>query len=38
VTLVGRTARDGVHGVAELPELLGEHDAVVIMVPLTSET
>lgn len=37
-TLVGRTARDGVHGVHELPELLGEHDAVVIMVPLTSET
>jgi phosphoglycerate dehydrogenase-like enzyme len=37
-TLVGRTARDGVHGVAELPGLLGDHDAVVLMVPLTSET
>jgi phosphoglycerate dehydrogenase-like enzyme len=38
VTLVGRTARAGVHGVAELPDLLGDYDAVVIMVPLTSET
>ena len=37
-TLVGRHARDGVHAVAELPELLGEYDAVVLMVPLTSET
>lgn len=37
-TLVGRSARDGVHGVAELPDLIGEHDAVVLMVPLTSET
>lgn len=38
VTLVGRTARDGVHGVHELPELLGAHDAVVLMVPLTEAT
>ncbi|HEX4723012.1 MAG TPA: 2-hydroxyacid dehydrogenase [Pseudonocardiaceae bacterium] len=38
VTLVGRTARDGVHGMAELPDLLGDYDAVVLMVPLTSET
>ncbi|HEY0807412.1 MAG TPA: 2-hydroxyacid dehydrogenase [Pseudonocardiaceae bacterium] len=38
VTSVGRTARDGVHGVAELPDLLGEYDAVVLMTPLTSET
>ncbi|HYS34381.1 MAG TPA: 2-hydroxyacid dehydrogenase [Pseudonocardiaceae bacterium] len=38
VTLVGRTARTGVHGVDELPDLLGDHDAVVLMVPLTSAT
>jgi phosphoglycerate dehydrogenase-like enzyme len=38
VTLVGRTARDGVHGVDELPELLPGYDAVVLMVPLTSAT
>jgi phosphoglycerate dehydrogenase-like enzyme len=38
VTMVGRTARDGVHGLAELPDLLGEHDAVLIVVPLTDET
>ena len=37
-TLVGRTARDGVHGMTELPELLPEHDAVLIVVPLTDET
>jgi phosphoglycerate dehydrogenase-like enzyme len=37
-TLVGRHARDGVRAVAELPELLGDYDAVVLMVPLTSET
>lgn len=37
-TMVGRTARDGVHGMHELPDLLGEHDAVVLVVPLTSET
>jgi phosphoglycerate dehydrogenase-like enzyme len=38
VTMVGTRARDGVHGVDELPGLLGEHDAVVLMVPLTSRT
>jgi phosphoglycerate dehydrogenase-like enzyme len=38
VTLVGTTARDGVHGIDELPSLLGEHDAVVLMVPLTDAT
>ncbi|WP_179956848.1 2-hydroxyacid dehydrogenase [Amycolatopsis anabasis] len=38
VTLVGLTAREGVHGVEELPELLGTHDAVALMVPLTSRT
>jgi phosphoglycerate dehydrogenase-like enzyme len=37
-TMVGRHARDGVHDVAELPGLLGEHDVTVLMVPLTSET
>ncbi|GLZ35452.1 phosphoglycerate dehydrogenase [Lentzea sp. NBRC 105346] len=37
-TLVGRTARDGVHGVDELPNLLGSFDAVVVFTPLTEET
>lgn len=37
-TLVGTRARDGVHGVDELSDLLGDHDAVVLMVPLTSRT
>ena len=37
-TIVGRTARDGVHGEDELPTLLGSHDAVVLVVPLTSDT
>lgn len=36
--LVGRHARDGVHGLTELPDLLGDYDVVVLMVPLTSET
>jgi phosphoglycerate dehydrogenase-like enzyme len=38
VTLVGTRAREGVHGLDELPVLLGEHDAVVLMVPLTDAT
>lgn len=38
VTMVGFSARDGVHGVTELPELLPHCDAVVLMVPLTSRT
>jgi phosphoglycerate dehydrogenase-like enzyme len=38
VTIVGRTRRDGVHGTDELPALLPEHDAVVLVVPLTAET
>ncbi|MEV5832416.1 2-hydroxyacid dehydrogenase [Nocardia sp. NPDC052112] len=38
LTLVGTTARDGVHGVDELPELLGDYDAVVLMVPVTEQT
>ncbi|GAA3575737.1 2-hydroxyacid dehydrogenase [Amycolatopsis ultiminotia] len=37
-TMVGMSARDGVHGVDELPELLPHHDVVVMMVPLTSRT
>lgn len=37
-TLVGRTARDGVRGMDELPELLGSYDAVLVVVPLTEET
>ena len=37
-TLVGRTVRDRVHGEDELPGLLGSHDAVVLVVPLTSDT
>lgn len=37
-TLVGSTARDGVHGIAEVPNLLPAHDAVVLMVPLTPAT
>lgn len=38
VTMVGMRARDGVHSVDALPGLLGEHDVVVLMVPLTSRT
>jgi phosphoglycerate dehydrogenase-like enzyme len=37
-TLVGNAARDGVHGREELPALLPEHDATVLMVPVTPET
>lgn len=37
-TLVGTRARDGVHGIDEVPDLLGEHDAVVLMLPLTART
>ncbi|MFB9907980.1 2-hydroxyacid dehydrogenase [Allokutzneria oryzae] len=37
-TLVGTRARDGVHGVDELPGLLGEHDAVIMVVPMTDQT
>ncbi|MEV6826317.1 2-hydroxyacid dehydrogenase [Amycolatopsis sp. NPDC051102] len=37
-TMVGMTAREGVHGVRELPGLLELHDVVVLMVPLTSRT
>jgi phosphoglycerate dehydrogenase-like enzyme len=37
-TMVGMSARDGVHGVEELPDLLPHHDVVVMVVPLTSRT
>ena len=35
---VARTARDGVHAISELPELLPAADVVVLVVPLTDET
>jgi phosphoglycerate dehydrogenase-like enzyme len=38
VTMVGTTAREGVHGIAEVADLLPAHDAVVLMVPLTPAT
>ena len=37
-TLVARRARDGVHGVEELSDLLPHHDACVLAVPLTAQT
>ena len=37
-TLVGSRARDGVHGIDEVHDLLPAHDAVVLMVPLTPAT
>jgi phosphoglycerate dehydrogenase-like enzyme len=38
VTRVARTARDGVHAIAELPDLLPDADVVVVIVPGTEET
>jgi phosphoglycerate dehydrogenase-like enzyme len=38
VVLAARTAREGVHAVSELPELLPSADVVVLIVPKTSET
>lgn len=38
IVRVARTARDGVHGYADLPDLLGEADVVVLLVPLTDST
>jgi phosphoglycerate dehydrogenase-like enzyme len=40
VTVLGvaRSAREGVHGIAELPDLIGAADAVVLLTPLTPET
>ncbi len=37
-TLVGRRARDGVHGIDEVLDLLPHHDACVVVVPLTEDT
>ncbi|MGE3287198.1 MAG: 2-hydroxyacid dehydrogenase [Pseudonocardia sp.] len=37
-TLVGRRARDGVHGIDELHDLLPAHDACIVIVPLTDAT
>jgi phosphoglycerate dehydrogenase-like enzyme len=40
VTVIGvaRHARDGVHAVADLPALVGQADAVVVLAPITPET
>jgi len=38
VTGVASRARDGVHGAGELPELLPEADAVVVLLPLSDAT
>ena len=38
VTLVGRTARDDVHAMAELPQLLPRADVVVLIIPITDDT
>lgn len=35
---VASRARDGVHGVAELPALLGQQDHVILLAPLTQDT
>ncbi len=38
VTLVGRTAREGVRAQSELPDLLPAADVVVLILPITDET
>jgi phosphoglycerate dehydrogenase-like enzyme len=38
VSMVGRSARDGVHAVADLPDLLPYADVVVLAVPLSEQT
>jgi phosphoglycerate dehydrogenase-like enzyme len=38
LTRVARTARDGIHGIDELPLLLPHADIVVLAIPLTDET
>jgi phosphoglycerate dehydrogenase-like enzyme len=38
LTMVGRSARGGVHGIDELPVLLPRADVVVLTVPYTTET
>jgi phosphoglycerate dehydrogenase-like enzyme len=37
-TLVARHARNGIHAIAEVPDLLPDADVVVLVVPLTEET
>jgi phosphoglycerate dehydrogenase-like enzyme len=37
-TYVGRTARDGVHGVDEVPALLTETDILAVAIPMTDRT
>jgi phosphoglycerate dehydrogenase-like enzyme len=38
LTYVARTARDGVHAIGELPDLLPHADVVILIVPVTPET
>ncbi len=38
VTMAARTARDGVLGIEAVPAVLGRHDVVVAMIPLTDAT
>jgi phosphoglycerate dehydrogenase-like enzyme len=38
VTLVGRTAREGVRSLHDVPSLLPEHDVVVVALPYSSQT
>jgi phosphoglycerate dehydrogenase-like enzyme len=38
VTMVARTARAGTRGAAEVPDLLGAQDAVVVLIPYNGET
>ncbi|MDQ6657018.1 MAG: 2-hydroxyacid dehydrogenase [Actinomycetota bacterium] len=38
VTMAARTARDGVISIDQVPAVLGEHEVVIVMVPLTAET
>ena len=38
VTMVARTARAGIRGTAEVPDLLGAQDAVVALIPYNHET
>ena len=38
VVRVARSARDGVHPIDDLPDLLPEADVVILIVPLTDET
>ena len=38
ITRVARSARDGVHAITELPDLLPRADVVILLLPLTDET